>query len=1146
MPGTLDYYRIHAQAYFTATVSVDLSPLHARFLATLPPGGLILDAGCGAGRDSKAFLQHGYRVHPFDACPELATLAAQHLGQPVAVRTFAHVDEVACYDGIWACASLLHLSPAEIPPALGLLWSALKPGGTLFVSFKYGAGEAEIDGRHFTYADESRLAQWLATLPPHASLDCWTTPDHRPGQPGRWLNALAAKPAQIVDRLIPGGASPFLPHLCAAIAESSEIDLAVAFIKTTGLRLLLPDLHAALAVRAARVRILTSDYLDITDPEALSLLMLLQQDGAQVRIHETKTESFHLKAYLFARFAEGNRLHGQAFIGSSNISSQALQQGLEWNYRVTYPGDHGYLEARNRFEELFRNPRAVALTDPWIQHYRQRRTPPTLPVAPGSHETEPPVQPTSLQSEALAALAQTRLAGFRRGLVVLATGLGKTWLAAFDTLQSNSRRILFVAHREEILQQAAATFLRVRPNAVIGFCQAETRHRDVDVLCASVQTLGRHTHLERFAVDHFDYIVVDEFHHAAAPTYRRLLHHFQPRFLLGLTATPHRTDQTDILSLCDDNLVFEKNLVAGVNAQLLVPFTYYGIYDEAVDYREIPWRNGQFDPEQLSNKLATLARAQHALRQWRAHAQPRTLAFCVSISHADFMAAQFQKAGLRAVAVHGRSPVSRGEALDQLRSGALSIIFSVDLFNEGVDLPEVDTVLLLRPTESKVLFLQQIGRGLRRAPGKERLIVLDFIGNHRGFFHKPQALFSIGPNYRDLARFGRDLENKRLALPHGCYVNYDLRLIEFFQSLDGDSAEKTYEALRDALGRRPTLLEFHRAGGSPIAVRHQFQSWFALVRAKQDLDLPLTAPELACLLTVETTDMTRSFKMILLEAFQELNGWQTPPPLPELAARSWDVLHRRPPLLADLSETFSDGRSPAWLAYWRRNPVNAWVGGNTRSATPLFTIKNGHLVPTVPVASPGFADLVQELIDYRLAIYEARPSRVVPITPAAPRGVPIPYFPNLKIACGHFRAGRADQEEYRHLGDGYGRLDPAKHFIARASGNSMNGGKNPIVDGDYLLFEHISPNSAGSNAGHIVALERQDASGEPEYLLRAIIKRGPNDYLLRANNPAYQDLPATEGIRPRARLRAIVPPGDLLTAPADPGEEVDSSPASPE
>jgi superfamily II DNA or RNA helicase/SAM-dependent methyltransferase/SOS-response transcriptional repressor LexA len=1128
MSRTLDYYKLHAQVYCDATLSIDLSALRSRFLDRVPDGGLILDAGCGSGRDSKAFLDDGYRVLSFDACPEVAILAERYIGQPVAVRSFCDVNEIDCYDGIWACASLLHLPPDEIPAALGLLWRALKPGGILFVSFKHGSGEYEQDGRHFTDADQACLEQWFEKLPGPASPECWITSDQVPGRSGQWLNALAAKPVEKVDRLIPGGTNHFLPHLCAAIAQSSEIDLAVAFIKTTGLRLILPDLQEALSTRAARIRVLTSDYLDITDPEALAMLMLLQQDGAQVRIHEARSESFHLKAYIFARLDNGGSLVGTAFIGSSNISGQALQQGLEWNYRISYPGDNGYLEARNRFEELFRDRRAVLLTDEWIQRYRKRRVMPTRPVAPGSHEAEEPVQPTSVQSDALAALSQTRLDGFRRGLVVMATGLGKTWLAALDAAQFSARRVLFVAHRDEILQQAAATFLRVRPDAVIGFYKAQTRDLQVDVLCASVQTLGRSAHLGRFAPDHFDYIVVDEFHHASAATYRRLLAHFQPRFLLGLTATPERTDQADILSLCDDNLVFEVRLVAGVNSKLLVPFTYYGIFDEAVDYREIPWRNGNFDPEQLSNKLATLARAQHALREWRACAQQRTLAFCVSIRHADFMAEQFTKAGVRAVAVHGRSTISRGEALEQLRSGALSVVFSVDLFNEGVDLPEIDTVLMLRPTESKVLFLQQIGRGLRRAAEKERLIVLDFIGNHKGFLHKPHALFSIGSTYRDLAQLGRDLETHRLELPEGCFVNYDLRLIEFFKSLDGDGAEKTYEALRDALGRRPTVLEFYRAGGSDKAVRSQFNGWFELVKGKDDLDSDLTTEERQFLRVLETTDMTKSFKMILLEAFQELNGWSSPPALQELAARSWDVLHRRPPLLADLSETFPHGRSREWLKYWQKNPIHAWTGGNNKSARPAFRIEADRLVPAFPVESNEFASLVQELIDFRLATYEARRSKVVPISRPAPQGVAVPYFPNLKIACGHFRTGRADEEEFRYLGTEFGRLDPGKHFIARATGNSMNGGKHPIQDGDYLLLELVSPSSAGSITGNVVAIERQDESGENQYLLRTVLKRGPNDYILRANNPSYQDIPATDEYRTLARLRAIIPPDDMI------------------
>ena len=213
---------------------------------------------------------------------------------------------------------------------------------------------------------------------------------------------------------------------------------------------------------------MTSDYLDVTDPAALRLLMLLQEQGAQVRVFEAAGSSFHMKAYLFAHFNDDRHLHGTAFIGSSNISRQALKNGLEWNYRIDYPGDDGFLEARARFEALFRHPRTTALSDAWIAGYERRRIVPPRAISPGSDETELPPVPTPVQAEALEALRATRKQAYRRGLVVLATGLGKTWLAAFDAEQMRAHRVLFVAHREEILQQAAGTFLRIRPRARIG------------------------------------------------------------------------------------------------------------------------------------------------------------------------------------------------------------------------------------------------------------------------------------------------------------------------------------------------------------------------------------------------------------------------------------------------------------------------------------------------------------------------------------------------------------------------------------------------------------------------------------------------------------------------------------------------------
>jgi superfamily II DNA or RNA helicase/HKD family nuclease/SOS-response transcriptional repressor LexA len=1042
------------------------------------------------------------------------------------------------------------------------LWNALKPGGVFFLSFKLGEGERVDEGRRFTDADENQVRQWLAGLPGLNSIECWVASSLSPEDPQAWVNGLAWKNQTPRDKLITGGSDPFLPHLCRAISHASEIDLAVSFVKTTGLRLLLPDLHAALEEnpesnrKPSRVRVLTSDYLDITDPDALRLLLLLKEKGAEVRIFESAGSSFHLKTYLFTRFDGGGQLKGTAFVGSSNISRTALTDGLEWNYRVDFPFDVGFLEFRSRFEEVFSHPQTKDLSDSWIEAYEARRVPPQKALAPGALELEPPPEPNFVQTQALEALSQARREGIQRGLVVLPTGVGKTWLAAFDVKEMGARRVLFVAHREEILTQAAETFLRIRPSARIGFYTGKTRDEGVEVLCASVQSLGRNVHLQKFSPDHFDYIIVDEFHHAAASTYRRLLAHFAPRFLLGLTATPDRTDQADILSLCDDNLVFTSSLFDSIESGLLVPFHYYGIYDESVDYSEIPWRNGRFDPEQLSNKLATLARAQHSLKEGQRHKQNRTLAFCVSIRHAEFMAEQYKKEGVSAAAVYAGSKLSRGEALDQLRQGQLEVLFSVDLFNEGVDLPEIDTVMMLRPTESKVLFLQQLGRGLRQAEGKDHLVVLDFIGNHQSFLHKPQALFEIGATYRDLAQFARKVEDRRLQLPEGCYVNYDLALIDFLKELDkGQSLQRDYEALKEGLSRRPTLNEFTRAGCNLTRMRNQYGSWFEFVATMEDLEPEesiVAEQNKEFLKAVEITPMTKCFKMVLLEAFQELEGWANPPALSKLAERSWQVLQRRPNMLPDLTEEvrgLSSGREPEWQRYWMKNPVNAWIGGNIRSKERLwFRISEDRFVPTFevePKDQSALVDLVQELVDYRMAAYAFRlaatstEDRVIPF-PTAPKEVSrISYFPNLRIACGHFKTGFADAEEFRLLGPSYGRLDPAKHFIARATGDSMDGGKNPIRDGDYLLLELLSPSSAGAITGSVMVVERQDETGEDDqYLLRVVDKDSSGRYVLRAKNPDYEDIHATDEMRTLARLKGIIPPIDLAVGKDFKREEI--------
>jgi len=586
---------------------------------------------------------------------------------------------------------------------------------------------------------------------------------------------------QTTQSLTTGGKSdPFLPQLLDAINQATEIDITVAFIRQSGLDLIFDALKDAMG-RHALIRVLTSDYLDVTEPQALRRLMLLAERGADIRLFSTAGDpSFHIKSYIFLRRDGDTISNGCAFVGSSNISNMALTRGLEWNLRVDYPAESAkFVEIHNKFEALFSDTRVFALTHAWVDDYAARRKVLLQVVSGEPNEESLPAIPTEIQAEALLALKTSRAVGYRRGLVVLATGLGKTWLAAFDVQQLKAKRVLFVAHREEILMQAEDTFARIQPEASVGYYTGKAKQGEADFVFASIQTLGRDEHLRRFAPDCFDYIVVDEFHHADAITYRRLINYFQPRFMLGLTATPERTDQADILSLCDDNLVFERNFVEGINAELLCPFHYHGIHDKTVDYTEIPWRNGRFDPNDLSNKLATRARAKHALSVWQKLHQSRTLVFCISRVHAEFMADYFVQAGIRAAAVHAESKLPRHAALKQLEVGTLEVIFSVDLFNEGVDLPAIDTVMMLRPTESKILFLQQLGRGLRLCAGKKYLQVLDFIGNHKAFLNKPESLFGV----RSLREFVQRQQDNNLPLPKGCYANYELGVIDFLQQV---------------------------------------------------------------------------------------------------------------------------------------------------------------------------------------------------------------------------------------------------------------------------------------------------------------------------------------------------------------------------
>jgi len=789
--------------------------------------------------------------------------------------------------------------------------------------------------------------------------------------------------------LTTGESDPLLPRLERDLAHATRVDIAVAFVMPSGVERLRPHFDDLLA-RRGTLRLLTGDYLAISDPDALQRLLDLRllygADRVQLRIFVTEGRSFHPKAYLLTRDVHD----GVAYVGSSNMSSSALTDGVEWNYRLQSGRDPaGMRHVQAAFETLFTHPTSRPLDDTWLASYRARRVPPTAgAIASGEIDTLPEPAPTvplpnAVQQEALRALEATRAAGNRAGLVVMATGLGKTWLAAFDVARDEFKRVLFVAHREEILHQALATFRRIRPAATLGLYNGTERAPDAQILFASVQTLSRREHLDRFAADAFDYVIVDEFHHASAATYRRLIDHFDPTFLLGLTATPERSDGGDLLGLCGENLVYRCAVPRGIELALLCPYRYYGVPDE-VDYTNIPWCSTRFDETALTEAVATQRRAANILEQWHKRGGERTIAFCVSQRHADFMRAYFSEHGVPCASVHA-GPTSDGRALslERLAAGELEVVFAVDMFNEGVDVPAIDTVMMLRPTESQIVWLQQFGRGLRKL-GDKRLTVIDYIGNHRSFLIKLRTLLAIQQGGdRALMAALQAAQSHELDLPPGCEVTYELEAIEILKALlrvrpdDTDALRDYYVDFKERHGQRPTASQAIHDGYLPRSARGGYGCWLGLVRAEGDLDPDALVAFERCnafLAGLDSTTMVRSYKMLVLLAM--LNTDTLPGrgiAIDALCDEFARLARRTDALRAELGAALNDRtRLRALLV---AQPIKAWTGPSAMPGFVPFRYEGRMLSFSLPVpdrARIAFRDLVRELADWRLGEYLRR------------------------------------------------------------------------------------------------------------------------------------------------------------------------------
>ena len=578
---------------------------------------------------------------------------------------------------------------------------------------------------------------------------------------------------------------PALGHeLSCEIGTADSIDALVSFVTLSGFRCLQSALEAH-AHAGRRMRLLTTTYTGATEADAVDAIAVLP--GVEVRISfDARRTRLHAKAWLFGR---PNGLD-TGYVGSANLSQAALFSGHEWMVKVAQADmPHVLDKFRGAFESLWEEDEFETYNpNDEVQRARLRaalRNERGGPARDGSPRFFFTLHPYPFQLEILERIeAERTLHGRKRNLVVAATGTGKTVIAAFDyhrqVNQSGLRpRLLFVAHREELLRQARDTFRHVLRDESFGELLAGGRDpAGFDHLFTTVQSFNGRGLLERFGAERWEYVVVDECHHVPAPSYQAFIEHIRPHILLGLTATPERSDGRSLLPDFGDHIAAELRLWHALERQLLVPFEYYGLHD-GVDLSAARWSRGTYAMEDLERLYTgNDRRAELVAEQLRRRvgsdglSRMRTLGFCVSVAHADFMARKFRELGISSLAVHGTTQEEdRLRAPRALETREVNVLFTCDLYNEGVDLPFVDTLLLLRPTSSPTLFLQQLGRGLRLHEGKQTCLVLDFIGQHRSEFRFDKLLSALTGLGRGSLQDA--VERGFPTLPSGCHLDLD-------------------------------------------------------------------------------------------------------------------------------------------------------------------------------------------------------------------------------------------------------------------------------------------------------------------------------------------------------------------------------------
>ena len=665
-----------------------------------------------------------------------------------------------------------------------------------------------------------------------------------------------------------------LSKILQEFENCSQFFISVAFVTTSGVAVIINKLKE-LEDRKIKGKILVSQYLNFTEPEALKKLM--QFKNIELRI--ATTGNAHTKGYIFK-----NKDHYNLIVGSSNLTAQALSTNKEWNMKVSALDESTIVEnVLREFHSDFE--KGTSVTAEYILSYEEIYHSQFLLNRNNKFESinhsQLMICPNSMQIEALENLKKLRVENKNKALIISATGTGKTYLSAFDAKVFNPKKLLFVVHRLTIAKNSLSTFRNVfGNNKSMGLYSGNQNDLDCDFVFSTIQTISKANHLDKFSKDHFDYIIIDETHRSGADSYLRLIEHFKPKFLLGMTATPERTDGNDIFQLFDHNIAYEIRLKRAMEEEMLSSFHYYGVTDLSIDNTEV---HSKADFRYLVSSERVERIIEKAIFYGSDNGITRGLIFCSRKNEAEELSVLFNKKGFKTIALTGDSnEEERARSIEKLESDNLSekldYIFTVDIFNEGIDIPKINQIIMLRPTESVIIFIQQLGRGLRKVDGKGYLTVIDFIGNYENNYLIPIALYGDTSYNKDSLR--KLISEGSRMIPGSSTINFDeITKERIFQSIDSANMqlfkdlEKDYNLLKFKIGRTPMMMDFIEHGSRDpflfVDYSNSFYNFYVKVEKIENSELTIKQLKLLELFSKEINNSKRLEESLIIKLLIE-------------------------------------------------------------------------------------------------------------------------------------------------------------------------------------------------------------------------------------------------------------------------------------